>query len=138
MRAKELLSAEDGSEIRRLRRSEKLPIETITRTLGVSRNTVRVAIAPDAPPRYQRRPSGSTVDACEEAFPEQLALVPTLPATVIAERVGWEHGITVFKVGSLCCGWRSCPEVSRTCQQIDEVVGVFRTRAFYEIALLHV
>jgi transposase len=88
---------EDWAEIRRLRRAERLPIKTIARTLGVSRNTVRAAIASDAPPKYQRKPSGSAVDAFEDAIREQLALVPTMPATVIAERVGWTRGITVFK-----------------------------------------
>jgi transposase len=88
---------EDWAEIRRLRRAEELPIKTIARTLGVSRNTVRAAIASDAPPKYQRKPSGSAVDAFEDAIREQLAGVPTMPATVIAERVGWTRGITVFK-----------------------------------------
>jgi integrase len=36
---------EDWAEIRRLHRAEGLPIKTIARTLGVSRNTVRAAIA---------------------------------------------------------------------------------------------
>ena len=42
---------EDWAEIRRLHRAEGLPINTIATTLGVSRNTVRAAIASDAPPR---------------------------------------------------------------------------------------
>ena len=88
---------EDWSEIRRLRRAEGLPIKTIARTLGVSRNTVRAAIASDAPPKNERRSVGPTVDALEDAIREQLALVPTMPAMVIAERVGWTRGITVFK-----------------------------------------
>jgi transposase len=88
---------EDWAEIRRLRGAEELPIKTIARTLGVSRNTVRAAIASDAPPKYQRKPAGSAVDAFEDAIREQLAFVPTMPATVIAERVGWTRGITVFK-----------------------------------------
>jgi transposase len=37
------------------------------------------------------------VDAFEDAIREQLTMVPTMPATVIAERVGWTRGITVFK-----------------------------------------
>ena len=37
------------------------------------------------------------MDAFEDAIRGQLALVPTMPATVIAERVGWTRGITVFK-----------------------------------------
>ena len=92
-----MLSVEDWAEIRRLRRAEGLPIKTIARTLGVSRNTVRAAIASDGPPKYERKPAGSAVDAFEDAIREQLALVPTMPATVIAERVGWTRGITVFK-----------------------------------------
>src|SRR4051794_25889656 len=97
MGAKELLSVEDWAEIRRLYRAEGLPIKLIARTLGVSRNTVRTAIAADGPPRYERKPAGSAVDESEDAIHAQLAAVPTLPATVIAERVGWTRGITVFK-----------------------------------------
>jgi transposase len=92
-----LLSVEDWAEIRRLHRAEGLGIKTIARTLDISRNTVRAAIASDAPPRYERRPAGSAVDAFEDSIREQLRAVPTMPATVIAERVGWTRGITVFK-----------------------------------------
>ncbi|MFN8193698.1 MAG: IS21 family transposase [Nocardioidaceae bacterium] len=92
-----MLSVEDWAEIRRLHRAEGLGIKTIARTLGVSRNTVRAAIASDVPPRYERKRAGSAVDGFEDAIREQLALVPTMPATVIAERVGWSRGITVFK-----------------------------------------
>jgi transposase len=38
------------------------------------------------------------VDAFERAIREQLVAVPTMPATVIAERVGWTRGLTVFRV----------------------------------------
>jgi transposase len=74
-----------------------LGIKTIARTMGVSRNTVRAAIASDGPPRYERKPAASAVDAFEDAIRDQLLLVPTMPATVIAERVGWTRGITVLK-----------------------------------------
>jgi transposase len=53
---------EDWAEIRRLHRADGLPIKTIARTLGVSRNTVRAAISSESPPKYQRRPAGSAVD----------------------------------------------------------------------------
>ena len=46
-----MLSVEDWAEIRRLHRAEKVPIKTIARTLRVSRNTVRAAIASEGPPR---------------------------------------------------------------------------------------
>jgi transposase len=88
---------EDRAEIRRLHRAEKLPIKTIARTLGISRNTVRAAIAAEGPPRYERKPAGSAVDAFEDAIREQLKAVPTMPATVIADRVGWTRWIAVFK-----------------------------------------
>ena len=92
-----MLSVEDWAEIRRLHRAEGLGIKTIAKTLGIARNTVRAALASDGPPKYQRESSGSSVDAFEDAIREQLQAVPTMPATVIAERVGWTRGITVFK-----------------------------------------
>ena len=87
---------EDWAEIRRLHRAEGLPIKMIARTLGISRNTVRVALASEGPPQYVRKPAGSAVDAFEDAIRAQLKEVPTMPATVIAERVGWSRGMTVF------------------------------------------
>ena len=114
---------EDWAEIRRLRRAEGLPIKTIARTLGVSRNTVRAAIASDAPPKYERKPSGSAVDAFEDAIREQLNLVPTMPATVIAERVGWTRGITVFKerVAELRPAYLPVDPASRTTYVAGEI-----------------
>jgi transposase len=88
---------EDWAEIRRLHRAEGLPIKAIARTLGVSRNTVRAAVASDTVPKYTRKPAGSIVDAVEPKIREQLALDARMPATVIAERIGWTRGITVFK-----------------------------------------
>jgi transposase len=92
-----VLSVEDWAEIRRLRRAEGLPIKAIARLLGVSRNTVRTAIASDAAPRYVRKPVGSIVDAVEPKIRGQLQLDARMPATVIAERIGWTRGITVLK-----------------------------------------
>lgn len=59
---------EDWAEIRRLHRAEGLPIKAIVRVMGVSGNTVRAAIASDAPPRYERKPAGSIVDEVEPVF----------------------------------------------------------------------
>ena len=92
-----MLTVEDWAEIRRLHRAEGMPIKAIARTLGVSRNTVRAALASDGPPRYQRQPPGSSVDAFEPRIRELLRAYPTMPATVIAERVGWDRGLTVLK-----------------------------------------
>ena len=84
-----MLSVEDWAEIRRLHRAEGLPIKAIARVLGVSRNTVRAALASDAPPKYERTPAGSIVDAVEPRIRELLQAYPRMPATVIAERIGW-------------------------------------------------
>jgi transposase len=92
-----VLSVEDWAEIRRLHRAEGMPVKAIARVLGISRNTVRSAIASVGPPRYVRRPSGSVVDAAEPRIRELLKVYPQMPATVIAERIGWERGLTVLK-----------------------------------------
>jgi transposase len=92
-----VLSVEDWAEIRRLHRAEKVPIKVIARTLGISRNTVRAAIASDGPPKYERKPAGSVVDQVEPRIRELLRAYPAMPATVIAERIGWERGLTVLK-----------------------------------------
>ncbi len=91
-----MLSVEDWAEIRRLHRAEGMPIKAIVRVMKVSRNTVRAALAADGPPKYERAPAGSLVDEYEPAIRELLKAFPTMPATVIAERVGWPHSIRVL------------------------------------------
>jgi transposase len=88
---------EDWAEIRRLRRAEAMPIKAIARRLRISRNAVRRALAKDSPPRYQRPAKGSAVDSFEPAIRELLREYPTMPATVIAQRVGWQRSMTVLK-----------------------------------------
>src|SRR5918994_3625818 len=92
-----VLSVEDWAEIRRLRRAEKMSISEIARVLGISRNTVRGALDSDTPPRYERRPAGSIVDAVEPCVRGLLRVYPTMPATVIAERIGWTRSIRVLR-----------------------------------------
>jgi transposase len=86
-----------AAEIRRLHRSEGMPIKVIARRVGCSKNTVRAALRRDVPPKYERQPRGSMVDAVEPGIRELLAVTPTMPATVIAERIGWSHSITILK-----------------------------------------
>lgn len=88
---------EDWAEIRRLHRSEKVPIKEIARRLGVARNTVRSALASDAPAEYQRALKGSIVEAVEPQIRPLLAEFPSIPATVITQRIGWERSLTVLK-----------------------------------------
>ena len=88
---------EDWAEIRRLHRAEGMPIKAIVRRTGVSRNAVRRALAADGPPAYSRPPRGSVVDAVEPQIRVLSAEWPTMPATVIAERVGWDRSLTVLE-----------------------------------------
>ena len=94
---KELLTVEDWAEIRRLHRAEGLSINEIVRHTGVARNTVRAALRSDAPPEYRRRGPGSIVDPVEPEIRRLLMGTPRMPATVIAERIGWTHSLTVLK-----------------------------------------
>jgi transposase len=93
VRGKWVLSVEDWAEIRRLYRSERMPIKVIARVVGCSKNTVRKALAADHPPAYRRHRTGSVVDAVEPRIRELLQACPTMPATVIAERIEWPHSI---------------------------------------------
>jgi transposase len=92
-----VLNVEDWAEIRRLYRAEQMPIKQVARVMGCSKNTVKRALAADGPPRYRRVPRGSVVDAAEPRIRELLRTWPTMPATVIAERIGWTRGLTVLK-----------------------------------------
>lgn len=88
---------ENWAEIRRLHRAEGMPIKAIVRATGISRNAVRRALASDGPPKYSRAPRGSAVDAVEDQVRALLRSCPTMPATVIAERIGWERSISLLK-----------------------------------------
>lgn len=88
---------EDWAEVRRLHMAEGLSIKAIVRMTGLSRNTVRSALRSDGPPKYSRSRRGSLVDAVEPQIRQQLMLDPKMPATVIAERIGWENSITILK-----------------------------------------
>ena len=88
-----MLSVEDWAEIRRLRRAEQMPIAQVARVLGISRNTVKAALASAGPPKYQRAPAGSVADGFEPRIRELLAAYPQMPSTVIAGRIGWPYSI---------------------------------------------
>ncbi len=91
-----MLDVEDWAEIRRLHRAEKVPIKVIARAMGISKNTVKSALRSDGPPEYVRAPRGSVVDEVEPRIRALLRTCPTMPATVIAERIEWTRGITVL------------------------------------------
>lgn len=73
-----MLSVEDWAEIRRLHRSEGVPIKQIARLLDVSRNTVRAALRSDGPPKYERVVRRSIVDEVEPRVRELLAAYPLM------------------------------------------------------------
>src|SRR5664279_3433360 len=95
-RTEGMLSVEDWAEIRRLHVAERMPIKQIARQLGISKNTVKAKLAADAAPGYRRAGTGSAVDEVEPRIRRLLSQTPTMPATVIAERVGWSRGMTVL------------------------------------------
>jgi hypothetical protein len=92
-----LINVEEWAEIRRLHRAESMGVKAIARRLGVARNTVRAALRSVDAPKYVREGRGSAVDAFEPAIRRLLALTPDMPATVVAERIGWTRGITVLR-----------------------------------------
>lgn len=88
---------EDWAEIRRLHRAEGVPIKEIARRFGIARNTVRSALRAAGPPRPERGPRAKLADAVEPRIRMLLSDWPTMPATVIAERIGWQHSLTTLK-----------------------------------------
>jgi transposase len=118
-----VLTVEDWAEIRRLCRAEQLSISEVARVLGISRNTVRAALASDAPPKYQRQPAGSSVDGVEPRIRELLRAYPTMPATVIAERIGWTRSIRVLsgRVAELRPAYLPPDPASRTSYEVGEI-----------------
>jgi transposase len=120
---KRVLAVEDWAEVRRLRRAEGLSISEIARVLGISRNTVKRALASDGPPRYHRAPAGSVADAFEPRIGELLQAFPTMPATVVAERIGWPYSIRTLsgRVAQLRLVYLPPDPASRTAYVAGEV-----------------
>lgn len=88
---------EDWAEIRRLHAQEQMSIRAIARRLGVARDTVSRAVAAQRPPSYVRARAGSRFDAYEPRVRGLLAQFPTMPASVVAERVGWDGSPSWFR-----------------------------------------
>lgn len=79
---------EDWALIRRLV-ADGVPKSRVAAELGISRTTVGKAVASSAPPKYERKSSPTSFTPFEERVRRLLAETPSMPATVIAERVGW-------------------------------------------------
>ena len=82
--------------VRRLA-AEGVPKAQIAARLGISRTTVIKAVNSDAPPRYERAPGPTSFTVFEPRVRELLKDVPDMPATVLAERVGWTGSIRWFR-----------------------------------------
>lgn len=87
---------EDWALIRRLV-ADGVPQRQVARDLGVGRSTVARALATDRPPKYERPAVPTSFTPFEPAVRQLLATTPDMPATVIAERVGWTGSITWFR-----------------------------------------
>jgi transposase len=100
-----------------------MPIKVIARTMGCSKNTVRAALRSVGPPKYERVARGSLVDEVEPRIRELLSAWPTMPATVVAERIGWEHSIRILRdrVSDLRPAYLPPDPVSRTTYQPGEL-----------------
>jgi transposase len=118
-----VIKVEDWAEIRRLHRSEGMPIKAIARRMGISKNTVKRALAAQEPPTYRRAGRGSIVDAVEPQVRALLEEFPDMPATVIAERIGWVNSLTVLKdrVRVLRPRYKPVDPASRTTYQPGEL-----------------
>lgn len=92
-----MLNVEDWAEIRRLHRAEAMGSKAIANALRISKNTVKRAIRSTGPPAYVRARRPSAVDPFEFQIDELLKACPTMPSTVIADRIGWQRGITILK-----------------------------------------
>jgi transposase len=76
---------EQWAEIRRLHFVRKLSQREIRRRTGPHRDTIRRALASDAPPVYRRNPAGSKLDAFKEEIHRLLAADPKLPGVRVRE-----------------------------------------------------
>jgi transposase len=91
---------QDWAEVHRLFHREGVPKARIARQLGMSRNTVDRLLGLKEPPVYVREPAPSKLDPFKDQVRAMLAADPSVPATVILERLrreGFDGSITILK-----------------------------------------
>lgn len=87
----------DWAQIRILR-NEGMSIRKIASTVGCAKKTVERALASNTPPSYKQRAAQKTAfDEFELDVRALLDDVPDLPATVLAQRVGWTGSMSWFR-----------------------------------------
>jgi transposase len=72
-------------------------MRSIAERLEISRNTVAKAVASTDPPRYERTAAPNSVSPFEPQIRSLLSEYPVMPATVIAERIGWTGSSSFFR-----------------------------------------
>ena len=77
--------------------ADGVPQRQVARDLGVGRSTVERALGSDRPPKYERAAGPTAFTPFEPLVRQLLKVTPDMPATVIAERVGWTGSITWFR-----------------------------------------
>jgi transposase len=92
-----VITLENWALIRHLHLNEGESMRSIAERLEISRNTVARAVASTSPPHYERRPTPNSVSAFEPQIRSLLVEYPKMPATVIAERIGWTGSSSYFR-----------------------------------------
>jgi transposase len=69
----------------------------VARQLGIGRSTVARAVVSAVPPKYERKPVPTSFSPFEARVRALLQEHPEMPATVLAERVGWDGSISWFR-----------------------------------------
>ncbi|NYI40351.1 IS21 family transposase [Demequina lutea] len=91
-----MITVEDWALIRRLV-ADGVPRRQVARDLRIGRSTVDRALASARPPKYERPAQLTSFSPFEGRVRELLAEHPSMPATVLAERVEWSGSITWFR-----------------------------------------
>ncbi|HEY5265829.1 MAG TPA: IS21 family transposase [Acidimicrobiales bacterium] len=92
-----MITLENWALIRHLHLSEGESMRSIAERLEISRNTVAKAVTSTSPPHYERTAAPNSVSPFEPQIRSLLAEYPKMPATVIAERIGWTGSSSFFR-----------------------------------------
>jgi transposase len=82
-----VLDVERWAELRREHFVRGVSIKELARRTGLSRNTVRLALRAEIPPRYERTPAPSKLDPFKEEIHELLRRDPRLPGVRVRELI---------------------------------------------------
>ena len=91
-----MITLENWAYIRR-QVAEGVPKKAIAAELGISRTTVTKLAKMTEPPRYERTPTAVSFATVEPRVRALLSEFPEIPASVLAERVGWTGSSSWFR-----------------------------------------